>query len=110
MLKKENRLTKSQDIENIVRGGARLRTKHMVIYTMPSTQGHIRFACVAGKKVHASAVIRHSVQRKIRAACSIIVTSRPGSYDIVVVALTPAIRSMDIQDVVRDITPGLPNV
>ncbi len=79
----------------------------MTIYSAPSTEGRIRFACVAGKKVDKSAVVRHAVQRKLRAACREHITALRGSYDIVVVALTPTIRSMSLQDISQEIAGGL---
>ncbi|MEK7500234.1 MAG: ribonuclease P protein component [Patescibacteria group bacterium] len=86
MLARKNRLTKSIDIENVVVRGTRVRGKNIAIYSAVNTLPVVRFACVAGKKVHASSVVRHRVQRKIRAACASVITSFRGSYDIVVVA------------------------
>lgn len=107
MLAPDNRLTASQDIESVVKSGTRTRAGIVTIYSAPSTKGRIRFACVAGKKVDKSAVVRHGVQRKLRAACREHITALQGSYDIVVVALTPTIRSMSLQDVSREIVDGL---
>ncbi len=107
MLASNNRLTASRDIEKVVMSGTRVRTKIMTIYSAPSTEGRVRFACVAGKKVHKSAVVRHAVQRKLRAACRGQVTSLNGSYDIVVVALTPTIRSINLAELRREIVSGL---
>jgi ribonuclease P protein component len=110
MLASKNRLTASQDIERVVKSGTRVRTKIMTIYSAPSQEGRIRFACVAGKKVHKSAIVRHAVQRKLRAACRERVTSLEGSYDIVVVALTPTIRSMSLQEISGELIHGLETV
>ncbi len=110
MLSPNNRLTASSDIERVVVSGTRVRTRIVAIYSAPSNVGRIRFACVAGKKVHKSSVIRHSLQRKLRAACRSAITRIPGSYDIVVVALTPTIRSMKLQEVTQEITDGLVKV
>lgn len=107
MLPPDSRLTASSDIKSVVVSGSRVRTSILAIYTAPSNVGHIRFACIAGKKVHASAVIRHAVQRKLRAACKELSTSLVGSYDIVVVALSATIRSMSLRDVERDIAQGV---
>lgn len=107
MLASTNRLTASQDIERVVKGGARVRTNIVALYSAPSTEGVVRFACVAGKKVHKSAVVRHGVQRKLREACRKQSTLYTGSYDIVVVALTPQISSMDLEDVSQEIAHGL---
>lgn len=107
MLSSPNRLTASSDIERVVVKGARVRTNIITIYSAPSDKGRIRLACVAGKKVHPSAVIRHSIQRKLRAACRLHITSLSGSYDIVVVALNQEIRVMSVDEVVRDIARGL---
>lgn len=110
MLAKKNRLTTSSDIENVVVRGLRVRGKYVTIYSAPSTHGEPRIACVAGKRVHASAVIRHSVQRKLRAACRDIVTTFHGSYDIVVVALSPDVRHISVQEIRSEISKGLPGV
>ncbi len=110
MLALENRLTASSDIKKVVMQGRCVRTKSMNICSSPSSLNHVRFACVAGKKVHASAVVRHGVQRKLRAACREVITTIDGSYDIVVVALTKNIRSMSVRDIAKEITSGLPTI
>jgi len=110
MLARKNRLTASSDIQQVVVHGARVRTNNLSIYSAPNAVNNTRFACVAGKKVHASAVVRHSIQRKIRAACASITTSFTSSYDIVVVALIKDVRSMSVQDMVQEISKGLPIV
>lgn len=108
MLTRKNRLTASSSIEQVVLRGARVQGKYVGMYYSPSHGGDLRFACVAGKKVHASAVIRHGVQRKLRAACREIVATYKGSYDIVVVARTPEVASVRVQEIISEITKGLP--
>lgn len=110
MLAKKNRLAASSDIEDVVVRGARVQGKYVTIYYSPSVGGEVRFACVAGKKVHASAVVRHRVQRKLRAACREIVTTYKGSYDIVVVARTPEVASVNVQEIISEITKRLPQI
>lgn len=110
MLARKNRLTASSDIENAVKRGARVRGENIAIYSVANAFSISRFACVAGKKVHSSSVVRHRVQRKIRAACADIATSWNGSYDIVVVAQSQNVSRMSIQDIAKEILKGLPLV
>ncbi|MDA1168781.1 MAG: ribonuclease P protein component [bacterium] len=108
MLARKNRLTASSDIKNVVARGSRVRGNNIAIYSAVNPLDVVRFACVAGKKVHASSVVRHRVQRKIRAACAYIVTTWTGSYDIVVVAQSQGVCSMSVQDIEQEIKKGLP--
>lgn len=110
MLARKNRLTVSSDIKNVVARGSRVRGNNIAIYSAVNAHGVVRFACVAGKKVHANSVVRHRVQRKIRAACAHVVTIWTGSYDIVVVAQSQDVYSMSVQSIAQEISKGLPNI
>lgn len=103
MLPFKNRLSADSDIKRVVTTGARVRTNIASVYIAPSNVGALRFACIAGKKVHKSAVVRHSVQRKIRSACKFL-DIKQEQLDIVIVATTPEIRFMKVQDIAREIS------
>lgn len=103
MLPFKNRLSADSDIKRVVTIGARTRTNIASVYIAPSKVDALRFACVVGKRVHKSAVVRHSIQRKIRAACKLLDINRVG-LDVVIVATTPEIRFMGIQDIVLEIS------
>lgn len=107
MLALENRLAASSDITRVVTVGSRIRVKNVALYSAPSDKGLFRFACVAGKKVHQSSVVRHAVQRKLRAACRKAITALSGSCDIVVVALSPSIQYMKVLELEQEIISGL---
>lgn len=105
MLARSDRLHRSAEIEHVIRTGLRTRTPIGTIYLLISPHtGRRRIACVAGKRVHSSAVARHAVQRKLRHACRALPNTPRTSYDMVVVASTVDIRTMknkEITDILR---------
>ncbi len=102
-----HRLASSQDIERVMKTGARVQTEHAVIYSAPSPSGTFRCACIVGKKVHKSAVIRHRIQRRLREACKESMVAISSAYDIVVIAKKQHIQLMDMQEIVHEITGGI---
>ena len=87
--------------------GARVQTEHVVIYSAPSLSGTFRCACIVGKKVHKSAVIRHRIQRRLREACKQCMVAISGAYDIVVIAKKQHIQLMDMQEIIHEIKGGI---
>ncbi len=74
----------------VVRRGRRLRTPYLVMYVLRSTAGSSRVACVVGKKVHRTAVVRHRIQRQMREIAQQTIPSLSRSHDMVWVALPSA--------------------
>lgn len=101
-----HRLTSSKDIERVIKTGSRAQMEHVVIYAAVSGGNGSRCACVVGKKVHKSAVIRHRIQRRMREACKKSIVAISGAYDIVVIAKTQHIQLMDMQELINEIADG----
>lgn len=100
MLASSFRLRASADIERVTRAGKRLVVPIATIYLLsPSPSGHTRIACVAGKRVHKSSVVRHAVQRKLRAACRTLPLDLKDSYDMVIIASRADIRTMKQEEI-----------
>lgn len=100
MLSPKLRLRASADIERAIRTGKRIQTPFATVYILtPSTVAHARICCVAGKKVDASAVVRHAVQRKLRAASAALPIQSDNPYDMVIVASNTLSRIMKIEEI-----------
>lgn len=83
-------------IQSILRSGHRRDTPSVAVTTAPPIGATPQIACIVGKKVHASAVIRHRYQRLLRAVGRALV--RAGlKYDMVMVA-KPAILNLKKMD------------
>lgn len=101
MLARSDRLHLSADIERVTRTGVRTQTPIGAVYILtPSPAGRTRIACVVGKRVHSSAVVRHATQRKLRHACRALPNTPHGPYDMVVVASTAGIRTMNQKEII----------
>lgn len=87
MLPSQFRLRASADIERAIRLGMRAHTPFATLYLFPrESGGGTRIACVVGKRVDKTAVIRHAVQRKLRAAANALPLALDRPYDMVIVA------------------------
>ncbi len=75
----------SQRIQAILRHGQRLETRYATLMVQPMSQGAAEVACVVGKKVHVSSVVRHRYQRLLRAAARPLIQAGL-KYDMVMVA------------------------
>lgn len=98
MLPASHRLRRKQDILGTIRTGQKLRSPYLDVYYRPGDRV-TRIACVVGKRVHASAVVRHRLQRRMRASAREWIATLPQPYDIVWVAqaeLTQLSTSRDL--------------
>ena len=78
------------------------------IYTYPLPSGElVRVACIVGKRVHASSVVRHAIQRRLRAACSALIPMINGPYRIVIVVSNGVVLDVDFQQLMSDIYYGI---
>lgn len=104
MLPAPSRLRASTDIQRVLRTGKRIHTDIATIYILsPSPVRHIRVACVAGKKVDARAVMRHRVQRKLRAAVSALPLKEDHTYDMLIVASNTKAGFMKNEDITNNL-------
>jgi ribonuclease P protein component len=84
MLARFFRLHRRQDIEQAVRYGTRVVTPYIAVYWRTSiAAAQPRIACIAGKRVHASAVRRHRAQRLLRALAKEIIPRLQSGVDMV---------------------------
>ncbi len=108
MLPPLSRLRASGDIERVIKTGRRISTPIATLYILsPSTAGCVRISCVVGKKVHKLSVVRHRVQRKLRAACNALPLGADRSYDMVIVASNVNIRTMKNDEITTILLHGI---
>ncbi|HSX24487.1 MAG TPA: ribonuclease P protein component [Candidatus Andersenbacteria bacterium] len=104
MMKPPYRLRSSHIIRETLRYGARSRLSYGDIYTAPSADAEsVAIACIVGKRVHASSVVRHAIQRRVRAACGKLIPLINGPYVIVIVVSDSVVLDMDFQVLMSDI-------
>ena len=101
MLPRPHRLHRQDDIIRVVRTGQKIITPYVIIHYLRTTTPS-RIACVVGKKVSPSAVIRHRYQRYLRAIAATIYPSlSANTYDMVWVgrpSLTQVAKSTVLKD------------
>lgn len=91
MLSGKHRLRRDEDIKRVLHTGERIRTRALQVSLLKTTlTAPARVSVVAGKRVHASAIVRHKVQRLLREIVADVLRQYPTGYDMVVVAGTPA--------------------
>lgn len=104
MLASKYRLRASADIAHVIRNGKKIHTPCAVITILiPSPVNHTRIACVVGKKVDRSSVVRHSVQRKLRAGAAALPLEGTTPYDMVIVASNTRARTMKNEEITNHI-------
>lgn len=85
MLPKENRLTKSKDVERAVKAGRSFGTPLLGVRALATGSAASRFAVVAGLAAHKRATRRNRAKRLVREALRLnLPRIRPG-YDAVVI-------------------------
>lgn len=108
MLSSKHRLQKTADIQQVIRAGKRVQTPFATLYILiPAPTTHTRIACVAGKRVDKSAVGRHRIQRRLRAAAVALPLTPLNPYDMVIVAVNTQARSMSIEEITRHIAHAI---
>lgn len=95
MLPRQDRLTKQKDITKAIRQGVVLDTPYVRVHALKTTNDlRTRVAAIVSKKVHNSAVKRHTYQRWLRESARQLITQLTGHYDIVLIA-KPRIRDAE---------------
>lgn len=96
----------SQRIRIVLRSGQRFETPSttLVVVSTPSPSGEV--ACVVGKKVHKSAVVRHRYQRLMRAALAEVPKKKP-AYDMVVMAKPTILSLQKLSELERELKSHL---
>lgn len=104
MLPSRFRLTASADIERVITIGTRVYTPFATLYVLAQPEKDCtRIACVVGKRVDKTAVVRHAVQRKLRAAIITLPVTMKASYDMVIVASNTRARLMKSSEITEHI-------
>jgi ribonuclease P protein component len=83
-MKRKNRLTKSSDFKEAIKGSVTVRTPGYQIFVKPNFVGHLRIGISTSKKL-GNAVTRVRVRRQIRAFFTVY-NMYEKRYDIVIVA------------------------
>ena len=104
MLRPQHRLRALGEIRETLRFGARSHLAYCDIYTYPlESIDTVRMACIVGKRVHASSVVRHDVQRRVRAAFSALVPLIDAPYAVVIVVSNSVVLDVGFQSLISDI-------
>ena len=103
MLPTKERLTKEKDIQLVIKKGFRRKGHFFIIYVLKNNKDNHRIACVVGKKVSKSSVVRHRYQRWLREALKSLKSEIIVPSDIVVIALPSIAKALKLQDVILDI-------
>lgn len=108
MLAREQRLRRSEDIMRVMRHGRRIKMPHALLYVAaaPNTEG-VRVACIVGKRVHRSAVRRHSIQRRLRESVRTHLPRASSPVDLVVVAQPSIVEVRDFEQLAAEVAHGL---
>lgn len=84
MLKKEFRINRAQDYNDIFKNGKKYIGKHIIVFMKGNNLNNNRFGIVTSKKI-GNAVIRNRAKRRIRAVIQQESNKLNNSYDIVII-------------------------
>lgn len=98
-MKRQLRLTRNQDIQNVRKNGHSLAHRCVVIAFAPNQLAKNRTAVIAGRSV-GGAVQRNKAKRRIRAAFHGIQDALRKGYDLVIIARKPLVDA-DFGDFVK---------
>lgn len=106
MLKKEHRLTKKKDFDNVFAVGRSSYTDILGIKITANNSEKSRIGFLVGSKVSKKAVVRNLIKRRLRAAISSFLLYIPPGFDIVVVA-TPKIATKEYLEIQKGVEYNL---
>lgn len=110
-MKKENRLRKNWQFQQIIAKKKQIVTKYLVVYFVPNDLNTIRVGISVSKKF-ANAVERNRQRRQTRAALDILKTeyfNSGKSYDIVIMLRTPFLdasfekKTIALQEIIKQL-------
>lgn len=97
-MKKEYRLKKEKDIQNVFYHKNSKANKQFIVYLLEKkNQQHCRICLSVSKKL-GNAVIRNNIKRKIRVAIKNLSDDIKENYDIIIIARQPII-TMDVESI-----------
>ena len=97
MFKKENRLTKQKDFDNIFKKGRSVFNKVLGLKVITNDLNINRFGVIVSNKISKKAVERNKIKRRIREVLKKEEPVLKKGYDIVVIALAEA-KQKEYQD------------
>lgn len=101
MLSKPNRLTKSKEIQRVLRGGEGVKRTFLLL-KIGAPVSPPRFAVVVSRKVSKKATVRNTIRRRIREALRReLGTITKGSYVVLALPGAAALGFRDIQEALR---------
>jgi ribonuclease P protein component len=89
MLKKENKLKKDKEFDNVFKKGRPCFNKNLGIKAVANGLKLSRFGILVSNKISKKAVERNQIKRRIRAIISPEINKLKKGYDIVVITLPP---------------------
>ncbi len=105
MFKKENRLTKNKEFDNVWRAGRSSFDKILGVKAIQNNLSSNRFGILVGSKVSKKAVERNKIKRRIREAVKLQLKEIKSGLDIMIVAL-PESRGKEFLEIKESIENG----
>lgn len=99
----------SLEIKDIIQCGQRFELPALRLYVHPNRFLPPKTACIVGKKVHRSAVVRHRYQRLLREAVRAAICSGV-KYDMVVVAKPEILTLKKLSELQNVLKPCFENL
>ena len=93
-VKKEQRLSKSNDFHRLYTSGLRIRSKGLVLYGSKALTDRCHIGIVASRKV-GGAALRNKFKRRVRCLFPLICSFAKEPYDFVVIASQPSVVVCD---------------
>lgn len=109
MLKKENRLKHTKDIENVFKNGKTIAGKLIFLKIFKNDLDISRFAFIVSTKISKKAVIRNKIKRQLREIVRTNLSNIKSGLDIVVVT-KPNIIDKNYQEIKNDSENLLQNI
>lgn len=100
-MKKENRVKKSNEIEEIIKEKRYSSNPYFTLYKKKNETGCFRYAMSVGKKI-GNAVERNHTKRWIRSIVDMIVTNTKISYDVFII-VKPKATSLDFNEFYKEL-------
>lgn len=102
MLKKDNRLTKKKEFDNVFKVGKGCFTDILGVKYSKNQLNINKFGILVSNKVSKSAVVRNKIKRRIRAIIAKNESFLSVGYDLIVITL-PAIKNAQYLDIEKSI-------
>lgn len=98
MLKRNNRLSKNKDFDNVFQNGRSSYHKSLSVKLIPNNLEYNRFGILVGLKVSKKATVRNKIKRQLRAAIRLEEPFLKKGYDCVLV-IFPLILANNYEEI-----------